>query len=484
MTPSIWKFIEDLPPVWEQLVSSELHSLSLIWTEQSERLKDSSALKIFNERLGREWAIETGILENLYSLDRGITELLIERGIEASLIPHGTSDKPAEYVVQIVTDQKAALEGLFDFVSQRRPLSNSYVKELHQVFTRSQESVSAVDSLGKRIQIPLLRGDWKKLQNNPVRPDGVVYEYCPPEHVQAEMDRLMELHGRHVQLGVAPEVEAAWLHHRFTQIHPFQDGNGRIARALASLVFLRAGLFPLVIRRDDREEYIPALEAADHGDLGSLADLFVKVQRRQFLMALGIAEDVLRAGEQIEHVIKAASERLRERQKDIRSRAFETCKLLQDVCQGRLEGVAVELQREFSGLGLKYSVHTDQSNMYNDHWFKQQIVETAKGLKYFADTATYRAWVRLKIKEERQVEIVISFHTTGKPFSGVMVVSAFLEYRDAGEENEILLEGPYSLSKDVFQFSHAEPDSKVQDRFRRWQDEVIVFGLDQWRRQL
>ena len=43
-----------------------------------------------------------------------------------------------------------------------------------------------------------------------------------------------------------PEVEAAWLHHRFGQIHPFQDGNGRVARALATMIFLRAGFVPLV----------------------------------------------------------------------------------------------------------------------------------------------------------------------------------------------------------------------------------------------
>ena len=51
--------------------------------------------------------------------------------------------------------------------------------------------------------------------------------------------------------GVPVEVEAAWLHHRFTQIHPYQDGNGRVARALASLLFIKAGWFPVVVTRDD-----------------------------------------------------------------------------------------------------------------------------------------------------------------------------------------------------------------------------------------
>lgn len=93
-----------------------------------------------------------------------------------------------------------------------------------------------------------------------MRPDGIVHEYCPPEQVVSEMERLVEMHNQHLEI-VAPEVEAAWLHHRFTQTHPFQDGNGRVARTLASLIFIRQGLFPIVITRSDRQEYINASEA-------------------------------------------------------------------------------------------------------------------------------------------------------------------------------------------------------------------------------
>ena len=64
------------------------------------------------------------------------------------------------------------------------------------------------------------------------------------------------MHSRYQEMSVPPEIQAAWLHHRFTQIHPFQDGNGRVARTLASLIFIRQGLFPVVITQNDRQEYI------------------------------------------------------------------------------------------------------------------------------------------------------------------------------------------------------------------------------------
>src|SRR6266704_4693843 len=155
-----WRPIEDLPTNWIELASKELESLASIWKDSAAKLKESEALLRFNERLRREWAIETGIIENLYSIDRGIIQLLIERGIEASLIPFGSTDKPAEQIVPILKDQQEVLEGLFDFVAQHRELSTSYIKELHQALTRHQDTVQAVNGLGRLVEVKLLRGEW------------------------------------------------------------------------------------------------------------------------------------------------------------------------------------------------------------------------------------------------------------------------------------------------------------------------------------
>ena len=59
-----------------------------------------------------------------------------------------------------------------------------------------------------------------------------------------------------------PVVQAGKAHVVFGQIHPFSDGNGRIARALMNLVLMRRGYPPCIILEDDRTRYIDALEAA------------------------------------------------------------------------------------------------------------------------------------------------------------------------------------------------------------------------------
>ncbi|MEX0696945.1 MAG: hypothetical protein WD099_05330, partial [Dongiaceae bacterium] len=183
-----WQHIEDLPHDWVSLASPELASLTPIWREQSDKLRGTGALQEFTERLHRRWAIETGVIEGLYTLDRGITQLLIEHGIEAALVPHGATDRPPEEVVRILQDQKEVVDGLFDFVKGERSLSESYIKELHAALTRNQRDVEAVDAANRLVKVPLERGKYKTRPNNPTRGNGTVHEYCPPEHVASEME--------------------------------------------------------------------------------------------------------------------------------------------------------------------------------------------------------------------------------------------------------------------------------------------------------
>jgi Fic family protein len=478
-----WKPIEDLPPDWKSICFPDVEALASVWQEQAASLQDSDALKEFNRRLRREWAIETGIIENLYTIDRRVTLLLIEKGIESSLIPFGTTDKGPELIVSFIKDQEEALEGLFDFVASRRELSTSYIKELHQLLTRHQETVEAVNGLRRIVEVPLLRGDWKKQPNSPTRADGIVHEYAPPEQVASEMDRLIEYHLQHIAASVPPEVESAWLHHRFTQIHPFQDGNGRVARALASLVFLRTRWFPLVVHRDDRADYIQSLERADTGDLSDLVKLFSTIQRRAITKALGVSDTVLHKEDPLQEIISAAGDRIAarraEQDRQLDAVTQVTTKLF-EIAAKKLESVAGSI----TGLGIRAEVDSSYQHHRRGGWFNNQIVEIAQHLDYHPDTRTYSEWQRLKMEEDRKTEIVVSFHVLGVRFAGVMAASGFLEYRDETEGDETAVEGPYALCKEPFQYTFKEPQDSVVRRFREWLESVLIQGLELWRKQL
>lgn len=72
-----WAPITDLEGIGENLASQELASLRGVWREQRDLLQADGLLDRYTERLSRNWAIETGILERLYTLDRGVTTLML-----------------------------------------------------------------------------------------------------------------------------------------------------------------------------------------------------------------------------------------------------------------------------------------------------------------------------------------------------------------------------------------------------------------------
>jgi Fic family protein len=107
----------------------------------------------------------------------------------------------------------------------------------------------------------------------------LIHEYCPVSKVPEEMNRLITLYHTFKSQNVSPIVLAAWLHLSFIQIHPFQDGNGRVARSLSSIVLIENGLFPLIVSLKEKSKYIRALDLANtKNDYSQLIQFIVEKQ--------------------------------------------------------------------------------------------------------------------------------------------------------------------------------------------------------------
>ena len=291
-----------------EIIPTNIDAMKQAWSQLKEKINAADAeIKSefdarFNEKLYREWSIETGLIEGLYALDRGVTTSLIQHGFnDARLIPHGGSDLSSDNVLEIINNHLKVLEdGIYGFVKQERKISTSYIKELHQSITKTQVTIEAQDQSGRKFASKLLHGEWKTLPNFPVR-DGIIYEYCPPIHVAAEMDRLIDEYNLLLDQKCDAIVRAAWLHHRFSQIHPFQDGNGRVARALASIVLIQDNLFPFTVTMERRADYLKALETADQTMnltdsaqyLQPLIDFIAARQIKDYSQASLIAQELL-----------------------------------------------------------------------------------------------------------------------------------------------------------------------------------------------
>ena len=409
-----------------------------------------------------------GTLEGVYTLDRGVTRTLIEKGIDAALIPHDASNRDSVVVARIIQDHYDALDGLFDFVGGQRKLSTGYIKELHAALLRNQDVYAVVDQFGKVFEKPLEKGLYKTLPNNPTRLDGTVHECCPPEHVAAEMDRLVAMHAEHEVGGVPVEVEAAWLHHRFSQIHPFADGNGRVARAIASLVLIKAGWFPLIVQREGRSGYIDALEKADDGHLQPVVSLIVEAQRSALIQATDVAYE-MRPPVSIEEAIAAVRHRLAQRGKlrlgELQA-AKRTAGQLASFTRERFVQVARQLNDE---IGSSANASAGAYELADPR--EATLIEALKHMQG-AEPDEFNIFVRLNFGKNPADELVIPFVAVGPKFRGLI-----------GAVPVLFVTGrrPSIVGNYPFMVNYVEREVDAQARFSAWLERIIVAGLNQWR---
>ena len=272
----IWKPVA-FAPAWLELNTKQIDQVLPAWFEKRASIKeDNEEMRTFFERLKRKQAIETGIVEGLYTLSRGATETFVMQGFAEDYLQHGDTNVSNEQLMGHLHDQYEALDWVFDFIKSNRPLSVAFIKELHSLVTRHQETATGFLN-GQKVPIPLIHGAFKRWANNPRDKDGALVIYCPPEQVDSEMDAFISVYANEMK-DAHVLIRAAWTHFTFVQIHPFQDGNGRIARLLTSLVLIQGGLFPFALERSQRPQYIDALEEADEGKYQPLVDILMDDQ--------------------------------------------------------------------------------------------------------------------------------------------------------------------------------------------------------------
>ena len=484
-----WKPIEPLSDADRSIDLADIKPLYESWRAAKERLKQSSpeGLQRFSTQLVRRLSVETGILERLYDLDRGTTEALVTAGFLEDLVTRSSTDIEPARLVSILTDQEAAIKLVMDCVAQNRTMTRGVVHELHAILTRHQETTVAVDQFSKRFEIPLTHGAFKKMPNNPSRPGGIIHEYCPPEHVDLEVERLLGWLGEYSDED--PVVLATWVHHRFTQIHPYQDGNGRVARAVTTLVLLEADLLPLVIDRDLRSEYIDCLGKADFGDLGPLTDLFARLERNAILQALSIDADSEIAAHR--SLTSAVIESLQAKFGRRRAERHAELRQVNDLAASLRTRARRQVERAFSDLKDPISlvgapdVHVADGgpDQDNAHWYKLEVIESGKVSGKYVNFNEAHYFIKASIRAGRErLVLVVSFHHVGRELSGIMEVTTFarLESYEQSEDRELASEDFFATSVEPFVITWKTREDEITNAFERWLDAAIAVGIKEY----
>ena len=237
------------------------------------------------QRLERSMAIETGVIEGLFNPTHGVTQTLLREGFREELVRREEVDVEPAHLVAVLNDHQAAADMIYSHVREDRPITKHAMRELHAQITAHQETHTGIDMLGRRVEVPMKHGVFKDSANNPTRPDGTTHLYAPPEQVDPQLDLLLEQYADY-EANHHPLLTGAWLHHRFIQIHPFADGNGRTGRVLLNWHLIRNDWLPLLVQRQDRAAYLNGMEQADAGNLAVLVDFFVAMSRKSIRMTL------------------------------------------------------------------------------------------------------------------------------------------------------------------------------------------------------
>ena len=352
---------------------------------------------------------------------------------------------------------------------------------------RHQDTTVAVDQLGNRIDIPLRKGVYKELPNNPKRPDGSVHEYCPPVHVDSEMERLLESFSNYESTD--PVIVASWLHHCFTQIHPYQDGNGRVARALITYVLLRSDLLPLVIDRDLRIEYLDALEKADAGNIAALAQLFARLERTAIVQALSVDAEAEVAHERT--LTSAVIETLTEKFGKRRQAKLAELRKVNDVAiwlrqsaRAHVENTFTQLAKPLATVGEpEIRIADGGPDHDNAHWYKFEVVQTANEAGKFANFAESHYFLKASVRVERErLVFVTSFHHVGRELSGIMEATAFakLESYEDSEDRDVVSQEFHVCSMEPLVFTHRTSEQEIEDSFLRWLDTALAIAIKEY----
>ena len=202
---------------------------------------DQDQIKI--ELLSDE-AIKTSEIEGEY-LDRSSVQSSVRRqfGMKAHTKSSPSEAGIAELMVAVFTG--------FD-----QPITNEALFAWHEMVCRAQRDIEVIGGYRKHAEA-------MQVVSGAIRDPKVHFEAPPSDQVPAEMERFIAWHDNS---SLPPLTKAGLAHLYFVSIHPFEDGNGRIGRALSEHCLSNALKSPslLALARQiekDRKGYYDALEA-------------------------------------------------------------------------------------------------------------------------------------------------------------------------------------------------------------------------------
>ena len=239
------------------------------------------------ERLSRRFTVDFNYNSNHIegnTLTYGQTEILLLFGkVIGEADVHAVQEMTASNVgLKMMTEEARVKE---------MPLTQNFIRTLHKTLLHA--------------------GQYKTRPNSVITRYGDRFEYASPEETPGLMTDLVDWYNKAEHEGKLSPVElAALFHYRYIRIHPFEDGNGRIARLMVNFILMRHDYPMIVVRCRKKSEYLEALHQADievgpvpsDGAHAEIRDIRPFMKYFNELVATEVYNDVLFVSERDENV--------------------------------------------------------------------------------------------------------------------------------------------------------------------------------------
>lgn len=206
---------------------------------------DNDICKALMAQLRNLWTHTSTAIEG-NTLTLGETAFVIEEGLTVS-------GKPLKDHQEVVGHARA-IDLIYDMASRQTQIIEQDLFNLH-----------------KAVQTQIIMDVYKPVGAWKVEPNGtyiikdekqVFFEYAAPEDVPDLMKKWLDLLNVEINTNLSREqAMSAYvdLHVSFVRIHPFFDGNGRMARLISNIPVIKSGSPPIIIPKEYRRNYIMAL---------------------------------------------------------------------------------------------------------------------------------------------------------------------------------------------------------------------------------
>lgn len=259
------------------------------------------------ERLSRRFTIDFNYNSNHIegnTLTYGQTEILLLFG---KIIGEAEVADVQEMTASNVGLKMMAEEAML----KNMPLSQNFIRTLHKTLLREDYTVYRTLPGGVTTSYVIHAGQYKTRPNSVKTRYGDRFEYASPEETPSLMTDLVDWYNQAEKDGKLTPVElAAIFHYRYIRIHPFEDGNGRIARLMVNFILSRHDYPMIVVRSRNKKEYLEALHRADldvgpipsDGAHASIKEIKPFLKYLNGLVATEVYNDVLFLTERDENV--------------------------------------------------------------------------------------------------------------------------------------------------------------------------------------